>query len=302
MKQTIFLIMFIFTVTTASHASDTTLIKPFTLAQTHSKGKFAEVKTFVKKRLELAGYQLLGTYVPYPNAEIFIITNKSLTDIAANTTYGGFGAALRVSITKTAEDVQVAHNNPEYIALAYKMKDTLASESKNLANTLGFINNFGGEGVEKEKLANYQYDKDLEGFGGFYELASYSSYAEALQHVEKGFAINAKKIGQVYRLDIPGKKQTLFGVRLVNDAEQDKYLSDKYIMEIIDHKKLMRSAHLPYEIMVHNNQVISLHPHFRVAMNFPDIKMYGKHSFGRLLELPYVYKDNFTKIAMGEKI
>ena len=65
--------------------------------------------------------------------------------------------------------------------------------------------------------------------------------------------------------------------------------------------KVVRSTpHLPYELMVNGNKVIALHPHYRLAVNFPDLKMFGKNSFGKLMDLPYVYEEFFTQAVGGK--
>nr|NIQ08961.1 hypothetical protein [Gammaproteobacteria bacterium]NIR92669.1 hypothetical protein [Gammaproteobacteria bacterium] len=43
-----------------------------------------------------------------------------------------------------------------------------------------------------------------------------------------------------------------------------------------------------------------MHPHFRLAVNFPDLHMFGEHSFGKLMDLPYVYEEFFTQAVGGK--
>jgi hypothetical protein len=179
------------------------------------------------------------------------------------------------------------------------MKGYLSSTRKKLAKTLGYVKDFGGEGVDSNKLANYNYGFGLEKFNGFMDLAEHKSYKAALEFVEKGFNRNFKNMEKVYRIDIPGKNQTIFGISLKNDVKDQEFLNDGFVMDIIDNKEFRRSAHLPYELMVVGKRVIMMHPHFRIAVNFPDLRMFGQHSFGKLMDLPYVYEEFFIQLAGG---
>lgn len=283
-----------------SYAIDKNIVlKPFTLAKIYKNTNHFQVESRVKKLLTSAGFKIVGTYEPHKKVKILIITDNSLLKTAAKSKFGGFGAGIRVSITQKDKNVQVSHNNPTYMAIAYNMKSYPALIRKKLVRSLGYVKDFGGEGVNSKELANYNYSIGLEGFTGFMDLAKHKSHKAALKFVEAGFKRNFKNIKKVYRIDIPGKKQSVFGISLKNDQKDQKFLNDQYVMNIIDFKELSRSAHLPYELMVVGNRVIILHPHFRIAVNFPDMHMFGKHSFAKLLDLPYIYEEFFIQLAGG---
>jgi hypothetical protein len=281
-------------------AADEVRIKPFTLAQYVSGIDMDSLSRRVRARLKKGGFQIVGTYNPYPGARVFVITSAALRRTAAKTRYGGFGAALRVSLTQDNKGIQVSHNNPNYLGLAYNMGSRLNGTRQQLKNSLGFVQDFGGNGVPESKLPEYNYTFGLEGFTGFYELGTFASHREALQKVEQGLANNDFGIGQVYKVKIPGKQQVLIGISMQADSAKEPFLNDKYVMEIIDYQPLKRTAHLPYELLVDGKRVIALHAHYRLAVNFPDLHMFGKHSFGKLMDLPYVYEEYFTK-AIGSQ-
>lgn len=283
-----------------SHAAaPTPLLKPFVLAQQNSNAKIHLVAADVRKKLQDAGFNFVGTYIPDSNSEVMIFTDKTMLDTAAQTQYGGFGSAMRVSIVQVGNSVQVAFINPEYMALAYHMKNRLKSTREKLIKALGYVKDFGGDGIAESELPKYHYAYGLEGFTGFMELAEFKTHQEALNSVEKGLDRKLKQISKVYRIDVPGKAQSIFGLSLNNDVKDEKFLSDKYVMSVIDHQELRRAAHLPYEIMVTGNRVIMMHPHFRLAMNFPDLRMFGSNSFGKLMSLPYVYEEFFIQVVGG---
>lgn len=278
-----------------------TRLKPFTLAYESTTAKLAAMSKKVESRLTATGFEVIGRYSPYSTANILIITSKPLKQIAAKSTYGGFGAALRVAITNKDNKIQVSHNNPTYMGLAYNMKNDLAGVKSKLKQALGYVKDFGGgEGVKASDLPDYNYTFGLEGFTGFFELAEYKSHTAALKAVEANLGAGKNGISKVYRLDVPGKEQSVFGLSLKGDAGKQPFLNDEFVMNIIDHKEMRGTPHLPYELMVHGKNVIAMHPHFRLAVNFPDLKMFGKNSFGKIMDLPYVYEEFFTQAAGGK--
>lgn len=278
-----------------------TRLKPFTLAYESAGSEIAAMTKKVESRLKATGFQLIGKYSPYPTANILIVTSNTLKQIAAKSKYGGFGAALRVAITSVDNKIEVTHNNPSYLGLAYSMGSELSSVKSQLKKALGYVTDFGGgEGVKAADLPSYNYTFGLEGFTGFFELANYKSHQAALKAVETNLEKGKNGISKVYRLDVPGKQQSVFGLSLKSDTVKQPFLNDEYVMKIIDHKGTRRTPHLPYELMVNGKKVIAMHPHFRLAVNFPDLKMFGKNSFGKLMDLPYVYEEFFTQAVGGK--
>jgi len=297
--SSIIFISFLFFSNPAISTESKVLLKPFTLAKIYKNSTLEQVSKIIKTQLSSSGFRLAGTYRPNKTINIFIITSPNTLKAATKSKFGGFGAGIRVSATQVKNDVQVSHNNPTYMAVAYNMKTYLSSTRKKLAKTLGYIKDFGGKGIPANQLGDYNYAVGLEGFTGFMDLAKYKSHKSALQSVEAGFKKNLKDMKKVYRIDIPGKKQSIFGISLTNDTNDQKFLNDSFVMDIIDSKELRRSAHLPYELMVVGNRVITMHPHYRLAINFPDLHMFGKHSFGQLMDLPYIYEEYLVQLAGG---
>lgn len=295
----VFFISLLFFSGSAYSAKPDTLLKPFSLAKIYKSSTVKQTSAKVKLQLINAGYKIVGTYVPSNKISIFVVTSSNLLKAAAKSKYGGFGAGIRVSVTKVENDVQVSHNNPTYMAIAYNMNSYLGFTRKKLAKALGYVKDFGGKGIPSKELGDYNYAFGLEGFSGFMELAEHKTHKQALAAVEKGFTSGLNNMSKVYRIDIPGKKQTIFGISLKSDVKDLQLLNDKYVMDIIDSKEFRRSAHLPYELMVVDKRVMMMHPHFRIAVNFPDLHMFGKHSFAKLMDLPYLYEEYFIQLAGG---
>jgi len=269
-----------------------------------SHNSLERVNESVLEKLKKNGFEILGDYSPEDGVNIFIITNRELKKTAAKSEYGGFGAVIKVSVARVTSkngrsEIQVAYNNPEYMALAYWLDGSLTSLRAKLKKTLGAVEDFGGA-VDEEALPDYNYTIGMEGFTGFFELASFKSYREAVKMVEANLARERFGISQVFRLDIPGKKQTLFGLGMKANVDEQRFINDEYVMEIIDYQQPKRYPHLPYEILVIGDRVIGMHPHFRIAINFPDLRMFGEHGFGRMIQLPYDYEEFITQAIGGQ--
>jgi hypothetical protein len=274
-------------------------IKPYSLAA-KQKGDFSLSVARVRELLIKGNFRIIGEYSPFKDSHVFAITDTNLLTTAAKTKYGIFGAVIRVGIAKVGGEIQVMYNNPTYIGLAYRMKDPLKNIKIKLARILGHVQDFGGEGVEADELPDYNYAFGLEKFGDFYEFAEYLTHKQAVQKVEAGLDSDFKGFRQVYRLDLPGRKQTLFGISMNADVNDIPFLNDEYFMNIADHKELRRLPHLPYEILVDNNRIIGLHAHYRLAISFPDLPMIGRHGFGKLMNLPWQYEEYITRLVGGE--
>ncbi len=243
----------------------------------------------VGSRLASAGLTIAGEYSPYEGVMVIAVTSKALQEAASATDYGAYGAVQRVSLTAMGEGesahIQVAYTNPVYMAHAYRMVSGLAEVRAVLEEALGAEADYGSEdGLTEKKLAKYRYmgvPMFTERFDAHEELASYDSYEEAVRKVEEGLAAGNAGTSKVYRIDIPGKEQTLFGVGLTRECS-----GDKYIMEKIDFKDMRQTGHLPYELLVTGGDITALAGRFRIAINFPDLGMVGSHGFTSIMCAP----------------
>lgn len=274
-------------------------MKPFILGST-SGGTVADKVADVKKSLQDNGFEIAGDYSPYETAHIIVVTNGALKKAAASHERAGYIAVQRVSITKVGDQVQVAYTNPPYMAAAYQVEDNLSGVASALKSALGAIKEYGpGEGLTADDLSSYHYTFGMEYFDEPYELASYDSHKDAVAAVEKGLAAGAGGTTKIYRIDIPGTKQTVFGVGLSAGEGGNKYMDDTFIMTEIDFKETRSTAHLPYEVLVNGGDIEALHARFRIAMNFPDLSMMGDHSFMNIMPSPDAIQEALTKAAGG---
>jgi hypothetical protein len=270
-------------------------LKPFVLAS-KGTGTVAEKAEQAKAALVSAGFSVVGDYSPYQDAEILIVTDDELKQNAAASEHGGFGAIQRVAITKSGDEVQVSYTNPVYMANVYRMKGDLSNVSAQLGTALGRMEEFGSEkGMTASQARKYHYMFGMEYFDEPSLLAEYPSYEEAVQSVDAKLSANKNGVSKVYRVDIPGKQESVFGVALKAPTDADKYMDDRYIMSEIDFKDVKSTAHLPYEVLVSGNKVYALYARFRIAINFPDLSMMGKHSFMNIMKTPDAIRDALQK-------
>jgi hypothetical protein len=276
-------------------------LQPFVMADV-TTGDINTVQKQVEKRLTEGGFEVVGAYAPYDNAVVIAFTNEVLKQNSAKSEFGGYGAAQRLSITKVGNDLQVAYTNPTYMAHAYRMASDLADVTAQLEKVLGNRMEFGSaKGLREKKLRNYHYMFGMEYFDDTkaHELAQYPNHQQALKTVEENLKKGLGGVTQVYRIDVPGKDEVVFGVGMKQPSGGDKYMDDGYIMGIIDFTENKATAHLPYEVLVSGKFVYHLYARFRIAINFPDLSMMGDNSFMNIVESPEAIKKALTKVAGG---
>ncbi|HTN52438.1 MAG TPA: hypothetical protein VML50_08570 [Anaeromyxobacter sp.] len=254
--------------------AEETRLKPFVLAS-RGPGELDAVVQATKEKLSAAGFELAGSYQPFPGAVVLAVTSEALRAEAARSEFGAYGAAQRVTVTKVGDELQVAYTNPLYMAAAYRMKGDLGPTANALAEALGRVEEYGpSEGKTAKDLRNYHYMIGMEYFDEPSKLGRFESHDDALKAVEAGLDAGRGGVRKVYRVDLPGGKETLFGVAL-----SDGCASDASIMKEVDFKPIRSTGHLPYELVVSGDRVYALYARFRIAVNFPDLKMMGSNSF-----------------------
>lgn len=276
------------------------LLKPFVLAS-RGPGEVAQAVEAAKAKLTQNGFIIAGTYSPYPNATVIAVTNDEMRAAAAKSEHGGFGAAQRVAVTKVKDQVQVSYTNPAYMANAYRMAGDLKGVAAKLQAALGRIEEFGSSGHYPDQLRRYHYMIGMEYFDEPSLLASHNSHDDAVKAVEAGLAAGKQGVTKVYRIDLPGKKEVLFGVAMKGEGEEGKFKDDKHIMSVIDFKDVKSTAHLPYDMLVADNKVYALYARFRIAINFPDLSMMGENSFMRIQPAPEAIRKAMLRTAGGKE-
>jgi hypothetical protein len=295
-KKSILLLVLVLIALSHVMAADNS-IKPFILGY-ETSGTMESVRDEVVSKVAGGGFSVVGEYAPYDDSQVIVITSDELKALASESENGGFGAMIRVGLTRMDNQIQVSYTNPEYMYHIYRMKGDISDVSTSIQSALGNEQQFGPKnGLTAKQLKTYQYKIFMPRFTNVIKIADYDSHSKALSAVENGLAAGKGNTLKVYRIDIPGKKESVFGVGLTdNDAPG----SDLTVMTEIDFKDYRSTAHLPYELLVTNGQVIIFDAKFRIALNFPDLAMLGDHSFLNIVAAPDDIKKSLAAASGGK--
>lgn len=272
---------------TATVEAEDTIYKPFIVAS-NGLGSLAEKTSSTRRALEEAGFEVYGQYSPVEGTNIIVVTNDELKNIAAMSDKGGYGAAQRVSVSEVGDTIEVAFVNPVYIQYGYRLEGDMQPVYDALVASLGNVGSCGAgdKKMTAKKLGKFHYMMGMPYFDDPWALGSFDSYEDAVAAVEEGLAVADDALTQIYRIDIPGKDQTVFGVGMKMTNEDQKDIDSAFQMSIVDFEGCKKRAYFPYEILVDGNNVEALHMRFRMALHFPNLSMTGKHGFTKLMPAP----------------
>jgi hypothetical protein len=293
MKTLISLSLLLMTVLfTFNTLAEDTLYKPFVVASV-SAGTLADKTQATLDELKDAGFEVMGQYSPVEGTNVIVVTNEELKKVAAMSDRGAYAAGQRVSVSEADGNIEVSYINPVYIQYGYRLAGDMQPVADKLAESLG-NERFCGAGKKKmtaKKLGKYHYMVTMQYFDDPSELGSFDSYEDAIAAVEDGLARTGDALTQVYRIDIPGKQQTVFGVGMKMTNEDEKDLDSTFQMSIVDFEGCKKRAYFPYEVLVNGKNVEALHMRFRMALHFPNLSMAGKHGFTKLISAPGAIED-----------
>ncbi len=272
-------------------------LKPFIMGDSAGSDMASAVSS-AKEKLTAAGFEIAGEYSPYDTATIIAVTNNELKSAAGKTDFGAFGAAARVTITNNNGSIQVAYSNLDYVSAVYRMESNLSGVAAKLASALGNKGEYGPEsGLSADDLGDYQYKWLMPYFTDRLELAEYDSQDKAVSAIAANLKAGKGGTAEVYRIDVPGQKATVFGVAMKGTPEE--CAGDKFIMSEIDFKDTRSTGHLPYEIVVKDGVAYALPAEFRIAISFPDLAMMGDNSFMNIMCAPGAIQATLEAAAGG---
>ncbi len=282
----------------ATVVADDTYYKPFIVASAGS-GTLAEQTEATVDALEDADFEVVGQYSPVAGTNIVVVTSDALKQIASVSDRGGYAAGQRVAISEAGDNVEVSFMNPIYIQYGYRLKGDMQPIHDALVESLGQTDACGAAGkkMTAKKLGKYHYMMGMQHFDDPSKLGSFDSYEAAIAAVESGLAIEGDAFTQVYRIDIPGKQQTVFGVGMKKTNEDDADLDSEFQMSVVDFEGCKKRAYFPYEVLVDGNKVEALHMRFRMALHFPNLSMMGEHGFTKLISAPGVIEKGLEKMV-----
>ncbi len=290
LRHTGILFSLLFLLSSTAWSAET--LKPFVMVSNEA-ADFSSTIDATREKLQAGGFTIAGEYSPYKRAHVLVASNDELKAAAAKSDFGGYGAVVRVSVTKNADMVEVAYSYPPYWAKAFRLDDDLAGTAKQMADALGKGEQFGSkEGLTAKKLSKYHYKVFMPYFDDQDVLGSFNSHADAVKKINENLAAGTGGMSKVFEVKIPGKDETLIGVAMTKGVA-----ADKHIMSKIDRSGKRHSAHLPYAILVSGNKAYALSAKFRIALSFPDLSMMGKGSFFEIMDAPSAIKDSLTLLT-----
>ncbi|MBF6057131.1 MULTISPECIES: hypothetical protein [Thiomicrorhabdus] len=272
--------------------------KPFVMGNTDGSS-VADASAKATAALKQNGFEVVGSYAPDANSNVIVVTNGALKSMAGKSENGGFGAMERVAVVNKGGKVEVSYTNPTYQFNAYRMEGDIKPVQAAMEKALGKQNEFGAkEAISADDLRDYHYMFAMPYFDDTDDLAKYGSYGEAVKAVEAGLSAKRGGAEKVYRIDIPGKNMSVFGVAL-----NYKEGSDANIRKQIDSAtKYSHAAHFPYEILVVDGKVVALNGKFRIAINWPSLSMAGSGSFMSIMSAPDDITAALTAVANNKKV
>ena len=73
-------------------------LKPFVLGAEPEQADVLQAAAAARTALLGQGFEVAGSYAPYQNAVVLIVTSEALKANAAKSDFGGYGAAMRVAV------------------------------------------------------------------------------------------------------------------------------------------------------------------------------------------------------------
>ncbi|AZR81755.1 MULTISPECIES: hypothetical protein [Piscirickettsiaceae] len=249
-----------------------------------------------KQALTENGFEVVGSYKPNADSEVIVVTNDALKNLAGLSKNGGFGAMERVSVVKRGNQTEVSYTNPTYMWNVYRMDGDIQPVQAAMEKALGNQKGFGADKpLTAEELREYHYKFMMPYFDDVDEIQEFDSYQEGVNTIEAGLKAGRGGVTQVYRIDIPGKDMTVFGVAFSKTEG-----ADKNILTQIDGEGHSHAAHLPYELLVNGNEALALNGKFRIAINWPSLSMMGSGSFMSIANAPDEIKQSLEIVAGNE--
>lgn len=290
----------VFWFATAAYAAPEKL-KPYILGNSQA-GDMAQVVNLTKAALTANGFEVVGSYSPFPAATVIVATNDDLKAAASKAKNGGFGVAQRVAVTNVEGTLQISYVNPAYIAAAYGLGN-LDSVSTKLRAALGNTLSFGSEeGMTAKQLVPgvYHYKMAMPYFDQTDLVGKQADYKTAVELVEKNLAQGLGGTKKVYRIDLPNEV-SVFGIGIItgDGLTRGAKDTDKEVLDIIDYREYRSTAYLPYEIMIKGNEIIALRGRYRIAVHFPDTSMMGEHGFTKIMSSPGGIRHALEAVAGG---
>ena len=253
------------------------LLKPYVLSS-ESRVDLTKRAIEVEQALEAADFELVGRYSPETDSQLLVVSHPMLRRLSAYPPGGLFLATLSVALVQTGQGLQVSYRDPRYLAHAYQLSQDLSPLQQQLHRVLGAQRQYGAAGMTPEALAQFRFDHGMERFQDRLILGRFRGYQSALRVLEKQLAAHASDVEVVYRIDFPAQYRSVVGLAFLTGEAADAAQAGG-----VDRDPLRRLARLPYPLVVQGGEIYTLHPRFKLPLDFPDLERTGRRSFTRLI-------------------
>lgn len=243
------------------------------------------------QRLFLHNYRLLGRYHPGGDIsrEVLVVTHPALLAAAGIGPPAGLLAAVcRIALESKGGLTYIRMQNLPYWGQAWygdhypAVATALEAFQRSLLAAMPpmrgqFNRYYGGAArpLEPAQLRTYQYRRRSEGLGDWRVLARFGSQADAVESTEQALG-QAEGIAKVFSLSAPDGTAQLFGFALSGDPD------DGEILTLLDDEQLRHVPSLPYELLIHDGQVMVLPLRYRLPLGSPGM---DRRTFRRLKKL-----------------
>jgi hypothetical protein len=298
MKKIILLLFFI----GLHFCGKTQKLYPYILGAYSSK-PINTVKKVISKALSNNGLKVVGSYMPGVDKKrlVLIITHNELTK-AVQKIGGltGFAITLKVGITREDSITYISYTNPAYWGNAYFRKnylsvkpnyDTVSEAFKIAMESLDSYKgtDFGSKkGLSVDDLHKYHYMVGMPYFNDVKELKEFNLYTTAIEKIDANLKKGVPNAGLVYKITIPNKELTIYGISLSGKNGEREILSK------FDTGTPKHTSFLPYQILVKGKSVYMLHGRFRLPLSFPSLSI---GTFIKCISISNNIEDMLNKIV-----
>ena len=246
---------------------------------------------------------MVGQYMPANDKNRWVIVVTHIELLKASELIGGLtglAATLRVGVTLEDGKTIVSYTTPVYWGNAYyrdefdKVSGHYEKVEKAFENAFNNRGHFVGtgygseKGLEVEKLRKYHYMFGMPYFDDVEDLAEFAKHDLAVKTIDEKLEAGVPNVKLVYKVEIPNRKLTLYGLALSGEDGEAKFLPT---IDITDPK---HTAFLPYELLVNDKEVVMLHGRFRIALSFPDLTM---GTFTKIMSTPGDIEDMLEQLV-----
>ncbi|ABK43469.1 hypothetical protein Mmc1_0951 [Magnetococcus marinus MC-1] len=254
-------------------------------------GSVSDAANRIARTLSGAGYVSLGFADVNKGLRVMAFYKPQWLQAWANSSpVALFGAVVHVGVQQEGRHAVVSLANPLWRTHLYHMSPAIGQQlAADLAAHLGQGTPYGlKQGYPPERIADLRYFPLAYGVEDFTTIAQHPSHASAVAAVEAGLKKYHTLAKSLYKLHLPQRGTTLYGIAPI--------AKDDLITPLWQKHTLKPAAHLPYTLLVQpDGQVQMHHPQFALLAHYPNLSL--RSMLSSLDDLYRPVTELLTKIA-----